>query len=339
MSVYDEEEMMMKDSTYILVVDDEQGVLDSFSEIFVQEGYQVTKAKNWFEAEQHIKAQQYNIVIADVRLPDIGYSEMIETIKEENKYAYIITSADFADIDAAIESLQHGAHDYMSKPFDPSDIVTTMRKIVEKQRLQADNLQLFDTIKVLALALDARDHYTHGHSQQVTEYAVDIAREMGLSFKEIDIIRDAGVLHDIGKIGIPDAILLKPGRLTEEEYAEIKKHPVIGKKILEPVNCLADKIPLIYHHHERIDGKGYPEGLEGDNIPLGARILAVADAYQAMTSDRPYRKALPSLIAIEELKRYKGRQFDPDIVDAFLRVLKRMGKDKSADNSADAQAA
>lgn len=333
------EEIRMKDSTYILVVDDEQGVLDSFSEVFSNEGYQVTKAKNWSEARRHIKTQQYNIIIADVKLPDVGCQEMIDDIKEENKYAYIITSAGFTDIDTAMKSLQHGAHDYMSKPFDPSDIVTTMRKIVDKQRLQADNLQLFDTIKVLALALDARDHYTHGHSRQVTEYAVDIAREMGLSFKEIDIIRDASILHDIGKIGITDAILLKPGRLTEEEYAEIKKHPVIGKKILEPVNCLADKIPLIYHHHERIDGQGYPEGLKGDDIPLGARILSVADAYQAMTSDRPYRKALPALIAIEELKRFKGRQFDPNIVDAFLRVLKRMGMDKTADNSSESPAA
>ncbi|MFH1094477.1 MAG: HD domain-containing phosphohydrolase [Candidatus Omnitrophota bacterium] len=323
----------MRESTCILVVDDEQSVLDSFSDTLTQEGYQITKAKNWFEASQHLKIQEYNIIIADVRLPDVGCQEMIENIKEDNKYAYIITSAGFADIDSAIKSLQHGAHNYLSKPFDPADIVNTMRRIVDKQRLQADNLQLFDTIKVLALALDARDHYTHGHSQQVTEYAVDIAREIGLSFKEIDIIRDAGILHDIGKIGIPDSILLKPGRLTQEEYTQIKKHPVIGKKILEPVNCLADKIPLIYHHHERIDGQGYPDGLVGDNIPLGARILAVADAYQAMTSDRPYRKALPTLIAIEELKRFKGRQFDPHIVEAFLRVLRRMGMDKTTNNN------
>ncbi len=318
----------MSESTYILVVDDEPAILDSFSNTFAQEGYQVFKANNWGEAAVLIKKQQFNIIIADVRLPDIELQRMIEEIKIENKYAYIITSAGFADIDAAMKSLQHGAHDYMSKPFDPSDIVTTMRRIVDKQRLQADNLQLFDTIKVLALALDARDHYTHGHSQEVTEYAVEIAREIGLSFKEIDIIRDAGILHDIGKIGIADAVLLKPGKLTDEEYAEIKKHPVIGKKILEPVKCLADKIPLIYHHHERFDGTGYPDGLAGDNIPLGARILAVADSYQAMTSTRPYRKALPTLVAIAELIRFKARQFDPIIVDAFLRVLRRIGRDK-----------
>ncbi|MDD5746826.1 MAG: HD-GYP domain-containing protein, partial [Candidatus Omnitrophica bacterium] len=235
-----------------------------------------------------------------------------------------------SDIELAMESIRNGAHDYMTKPFDPADVTVLLRKIVEKQRLQSDNIQLFDTIKVLALALDARDHYTHGHSQQVTDYSVAIAREMGLSAEDIDRIRDAGILHDIGKIGIPDAILLKPGRLTAEEYACIKKHPEIGKTILEPVACLADKIPLIYHHHERVDGKGYPVGLEGDAIPLGARILAVADAYQAMTSDRPYRLALPIQTAMAELEINKGKQFDEKIVDVFIRVLKRMGMDHNA---------
>jgi len=322
----------MKD-TYVLVIDSDTAVLDSFSEVFAREGYQVTKAKNWFETCQHLKMQQFNIIIADVKLPDISPQEMLDKIKQENKYAYIITSAGFADIQTAVDSLQQGAHDYMSKPFDPSDVVSTMRKIVDKQRLQEDNIQLFDTIKVLATALDARDHYTHGHSQQVTEYAVEIAQEIGLSAKEIDVIRDAGLLHDIGKIGIPDAILLKPGRLTEEEYAIIKKHPEIGKKILQPVNCLADKIPLIYHHHERVDGQGYPEGLAGDNIPLGARILAVADAYQAMTSDRPYRSAMPMQVAISELEKFKGKQFDPMIVEAFLRILRRLGMEKKTSSS------
>lgn len=319
----------MKD-TYVLVVDTDLSVLDSFSEIFAREGFQVTKAKNWFEAGQHLKMQQFNVIICDVRLPDIACQDMLDKIKQENKYAYIITSAGFADIQIAMDSLQQGAHDYMGKPFDPTDLVSTMRKIVDKQRLQEDNIQLFDTIKVLALALDARDSYTHGHSQEVTQYAVEIAQEIGLSAKEIDIIRDAGLLHDIGKIGIPDAILLKPGRLTEEEYAIIKKHPEIGKKILQPVNCLADKIPLIYHHHERIDGQGYPEGLSGDNIPLGARILAIADAYQAMTSDRPYRNAMSIQVAISELEKFKGRQFDSTLVDAFLRVLKRLGMEKKS---------
>jgi len=318
----------MKTSTYILVIDDEPAVLDSFSTILTAEGYQTTKASSWFEASEHLKIRTYNIIISDVHLPDIGYKQMIETIKQANQYSFIITTAGFSDIDLAMESIQQGANDYMTKPFDPVDIVASIRKLVEKQRLQSDNQQLFDTIKVLALALDARDHYTHGHSQEVTEYSVVIAQEMNLSKEEITIIRDAGLLHDIGKIGIPDAVLLKPGRLTEEEYAHIKKHPEIGRKILSQVSSLAEIIPLIYHHHERYDGSGYPEGLSGEMIPLGARILAVSDAYQAMTSDRPYRKALPMQVAIDELERFKGKQFDPTIVETFLRILKRLGMEK-----------
>ncbi|MBU4304274.1 MAG: response regulator [Candidatus Omnitrophica bacterium] len=317
----------MNADVYILIIDGEAAVLNSFADVFSKEGYQVLKAGSWQEALPQIKAQKFNVVIADVCLPDISCREMAETIREENRYAFVITTAGFSDIELARESIQYGAHDYLSKPFDPVDIVVSMRKIVEKQRLQSDSKQLFDTIKVLALALDARDHYTHGHSEQVTEYALMIAGEMMLAKEELDKIRDAGILHDIGKIGIPDAILLKPGRLTEEEYNEIKKHPEIGKKILEPVDCLADKIPLIYHHHERFDGKGYPCGLRGEEIPLGARILTVADAYQAMTSDRPYRKALPVYIAVEELIIGKDKQFDARIVDVFLRVLKRKGVD------------
>ena len=315
----------MKDNVLIMVIDQDSEVLDLLAKLFIDQGYQVIKAMSWFEAKSHIKTKQFNIIIADVKLSDISYQEMIEKIREENKYAFIITTAGFSDIELAIESIQLGAHDYMSKPFDPADTIVLVRKLIEKQKLQSDNIQLFDTIKVLALALDARDHYTHGHSREVTEYAVAIAQEMGLSVKEIEIIRDAGILHDIGKIGIADALLLKPGRLTDEEYEQIKKHPEIGKSILEPVQCLADKIPLIYHHHERIDGTGYPQGLSGDDIPLGARILAIADSYQAMTSDRPYRKALSMQVAISELEKFRGRQFDSKIVDVFLRILKRMG--------------
>jgi HD-GYP domain-containing protein (c-di-GMP phosphodiesterase class II) len=146
---------------------------------------------------------------------------------------------------------------------------------------------------------------------------------MGLSFKEVDDLRDAGLLHDIGKIGIPDAILLKPGRLTEAEFLKIKEHPAIGKKILEPVVSLADKVPLIFHHHERFDGKGYPTGLAGENIPLRARIIAVADAFDAMTSDRPYRTAMAFPEGLAELQRNKNTQFDARVVDAFVSAHKK----------------
>ncbi|MFH2137011.1 MAG: HD domain-containing phosphohydrolase [Candidatus Omnitrophota bacterium] len=313
----------MKEDTFILVIDDEQSVLESFAEVFEKEGYQVTLSETWAQAYEELKRRKFNLVITDVNMPDVGYEQVIKDVKHSNKSTYVLTTAGYSDIDKAMDSLHHGAQDYISKPFDPIDIINSMRRIVEKQKLQSDNIQLFETIKALAMALDARDHYTHGHSQQVTDYSVAIATEMDLSLEDIERIRDAGLLHDIGKIGIADAVLLKPGRLTDEEYAQIRKHPEIGKKILSPVRSLTDKIPLIYHHHERYDGGGYPDGLKGENIPLGARILAVADSYQAMTSDRPYRKALPMEVAISELNKGRDKQFDTKIVDIFIEVLKK----------------
>lgn len=176
------------------------------------------------------------------------------------------------------------------------------------------------TIQVLANAMDSKDPYTHGHSRRVARYSVMIAREMGLPDNEQEDIYFAALLHDIGKIGIRDNILCKPGKLTDEEYRIIKEHPVISAQILEPVEFLKDKIPMVKHHHERYDGRGYPDGLKGENIPLGARIITVADSFDAMTSDRSYRRRMDFNRAIEELKNCSGAQFDPEIVDLFVKV-------------------
>jgi putative nucleotidyltransferase with HDIG domain len=176
------------------------------------------------------------------------------------------------------------------------------------------------TIQGLALALDTKDSYTHGHSENVTRLCEATARVMGLDEASCALIRQAGILHDIGKIGISSSILNKPGRLTNEEYEIIKDHPRMGRRILEPISFLSDVVPVVYHHHERWDGKGYPEGLGGEEIPLAARIMQVADTYDAMTSDRAYRTGLSHQTAIDELIRCSGGQFDPRCVEAFLQI-------------------
>ncbi len=181
----------------------------------------------------------------------------------------------------------------------------------------------FDTIRALAMAIEARDAYTRGHSERITHYALDIAQEMGLSSEETRIIQYGGRLHDIGKIGIPDAILGKPARLTVAEMAEIKLHPGKGADMLEPIDFLKEAVPSVRHHHERFDGRGYPHSLAEDKIPLLARILAIADAFDAMTSKRPYREALSPEEAMEELKSNMGKQFDPEVTRVFLRVLEK----------------
>ena len=191
------------------------------------------------------------------------------------------------------------------------------------------NAQLFEeirqmflsTIQALADAVDAKDPYTHGHTRRVSMYAVAIGRRLRLSARELEDLRMAAILHDVGKIGVPEAILNKPGRLTKEEFDQMKQHPVRGYQIVARIPAMARLTPAILYHHERYDGKGYPEGLAGEEIPLAARILAVADAFDAMTSDRPYRPGMPLDQAVEELKRNRGTQFDPQVVDAMLEYI------------------
>ncbi len=193
---------------------------------------------------------------------------------------------------------------------------------IENSRLHAELQELFiSSIKALANAIDARDPYTRGHSERVTEYAVAMAEEMKLDREEIDRIRYAALLHDIGKINIPDHILNKPGKLTDEEFGLMKKHPVFGAQIMGPVKAFQKILPYMFHHHEKFSAKGYPYGIKGEEIPLPARIIAVADSFDAMTSDRPYRKALSLEAAIKELKDNSGSQFDPDVVKAFIKLI------------------
>ncbi len=197
---------------------------------------------------------------------------------------------------------------------------------VENALLYADLESSFrETIQGLAMAVEAKDVYTHGHSEAVTNLCVAVATEMNCSSVFIDTLRQAGLLHDIGKIGISSNILNKAGKLSPEEYEIIKNHSQMGRRILEKISFLKDVVPIVYHHHERYDGKGYPDGLSGEDIPLGARVIQVADTYDAMNSDRPYRKGLGHEMAVMELKRCSGTQFDPQCVDAFLRMVERNG--------------
>jgi putative nucleotidyltransferase with HDIG domain len=181
------------------------------------------------------------------------------------------------------------------------------------------------TIRAFALAVEAKDEYTHGHSENVMKYTVVLARHLGLPDSEIELVKYAGLLHDIGKIGISEAILNKAAKLTPEEFDQIKKHPELGARIIADVPSLKALVPMVLHHHEFYNGGGYPMGIKENEIPFGARILSVSDAYEAMTSDRPYRKSLPQDTAFDILLKERGRQFDPQIVDAFLDIMRSKG--------------
>jgi len=211
-----------------------------------------------------------------------------------------------------------------------TDIINLLMSFSEQVAVAINNARLyqkiqdsyFEIVKALAQAIEAKDPYTHGHSEGVMKYAVLIAQKLGLQEREKESLRYAAILHDIGKIGVRGIVLNNPNGLTNDEYNEVKKHPLIGEGIIKPIELLQPIRPLMRHHHEWYNGKGYPDGLSGENIPLGARILAVADAYDAMKSDRPYRKALTEETAIQELKRGSGNQFEPKIVEIFLKILK-----------------
>ena len=205
--------------------------------------------------------------------------------------------------------------------------VSQMRIIQDiNDKLESANEQLkeayYGTIESLRLAVDAKDSYTRNHSDRVSYYSVMIGKQLGLTDADLEVLKQGALFHDVGKIGIPDAILQKPGKLTDEEYDDIKNHPSIGAKILAPAKIFADLIPMVLNHHERYDGKGYPVGLAGEDIPLMARIVCVADSFDAMTSDRSYRPRFTVIAALEEIERCKGAQFDPLVVDAFMIALR-----------------
>jgi putative nucleotidyltransferase with HDIG domain len=282
-----------------------------------------------------------------VRMMLTGYTDMTIAVEAINKgeiyrlitkpwndeelKATLRQAFDHYDLKAEIKRLNSVTRE---QNFKLQDMNKNLEEKVRERTKQLDgkNTELrtayIQTIRALAEAIDAKDAYTRGHSERVAVYASRIAREMNLRTELIERVYFAGLLHDVGKIGIPDAIITKPDRLNEEEYEEIKRHPEIGAKILEPVEFLSSVVPCVRHHHEWYDGcqSGYPDRLAGDQIPLPSRVIVVADTVEAMTSDRPYRKALPVEAVVKELHKYSGTQFDPVVVDAFLKLLEAEGE-------------
>jgi len=328
----------------ILVVDDENVVRKLLCQRLSNEGYQCLEADSGDQALEILKGDQIGLVLLDIKMPGKSGTELLPEIKERYSDTAVIMITAIVDTNIAVQCMKQRAYDYIIKPFNLEEVILSVERALERRRLEIENrgyrLHLeqkveeqarkirdayVNSITALAYALDAKDHYTSGHSQRVTEIAVAIARELGLPPHEIDKIRLAGLLHALGKIGVREDVLLKPGKLTAEEYQHVKSHPESAEHISRPVVEDDEVLAMIRHHHEHYDGSGYPDGHKGEQIPLGARILAVADAYNAMTSERPYRKAMSPEKALAELERNKGSQFCPKVVDAFLKVGKSLG--------------
>ncbi len=479
-------EIVMRNGN-VLLVDDEKSICDILAMFLGKRGFTVYQAQSGPAAIEIISSTPIDLVLSDIKMPEMSGVELLKWIKGYNQFLPVIMTTGFPTLDSAIEALKLGAFDYLTKPFHLEEIGEKVRRALLNRQLEEENLlfsklvslhevtkvlssthkvddlnvrfldyslriaradfgalMLYDAEKVLsvaastpppdglmswdealfaaagewsigseealalkqgdkppkgsdfpvlpdavgayicfplkapkrtlgvlnlvrknaaqpfsnvdleiinvlssqasisienarlyhnirnnylktvrgfALAVEAKDQYTHGHSENVMKFTVVLARKIGLSPQDVEQIKYAGLLHDIGKIGVSEAILNKPGRLSDEEFEEIRKHPELGARIISDVPFLKSLVPLVRHHHEFYNGAGYPDGIAGENIPFGARVLSVADAFEAMTSDRPYRKSLPRTVATDILRKESGTQFDPSIVDAFLAML------------------
>jgi putative two-component system response regulator len=330
---------------WILIADDEKMICTVLSQRLTREGYLCVTAHNGKDALNHFYKGKFSLIISDIRMPGMDGLELLQNVKAVRPTMMFIIMTAYPEIEVAVEAIHLGANDFLIKPFDMELAVFSVKKALEQKKMEEElesyhkNLKklveertvklqqayrtlkkaYFDSVKVLAEAIDAKDTYTRGHSDRVRRMSLQIAISLGFTEERMEVLEYGALLHDIGKIGIKDEILSKPGPLSPEEYQTIQQHPLIGVKIVEGIEFFKDKIPMIRSHHEHFDGRGYPDGLAREAIPLEARIIAVPDAFDAMVSLRPHRTAMSLEDILLEMEKYKGKQFDPNILEIFLQ--------------------
>ncbi len=330
----------------VLIVDDEAGIARLLHDWLAHAGFECRACTQAGEALGLLEQEAFDAVISDLRMPGMTGLELLQRVRPTRPLLAFLMATAVDDVRVGIQAMKEGADDYLVKPFHLENVLASVNRALEKKGLEREvanyrqrleemvdqrtrQLQAAmkrieqtydDTLEALAAALDLRDNETAGHSRRVTSYCMEMAGLLNCSDAELRVIQRGAYLHDIGKIGIPDSILLKPGKLTETERAVMETHVRIGYELVCRITFLAPAAEIILTHQERFDGTGYPQGLVGEEIPLGARIFSVADTFDAMTSDRPYRRALSYATARAEIIRESGRQFDPRVVQAFLSI-------------------
>ena len=330
---------------HILIVDDEPEITAILSDLFYGK-YDCTTAGSAEEALGRLAVTDYELVVSDITMPGMSGLDMIPHVKSNSPNTVVVMISGMQTVESAIEALRLGAFDYVMKPFDLRQVEAVVTRalehqdlIVAKQRYEDHLEELVEqrtaeldqalnsledayrsTLKALTAALETRDLETHGHSERVVSYSMRLGREYGLDGERLKALEFGSLLHDIGKIGVPDLILRKPAKLTSEEWVLMREHPVHGQQILRGIKFLEGAARVVAQHHEKWDGSGYPLGLSADDIDICARIFSVADAFDAITSDRVYRKGKPYQAAAQELDEWAGKQFDPKVVEAFHRV-------------------
>jgi putative nucleotidyltransferase with HDIG domain len=338
----------------ILVVDDEQTTRDVVSSILADAGFACRAVASGSEAVSVLRADGgYALVLSDLVMEKMGGLQLLERIHRDHPMIPVIMVTAVHDVSVAMAAIRNGAYDYLLKPFEREQLLAAVRRALENRRLKAENLayqtkleaqvsertamlgrayaeleRSYDiTLEALGNALDLKDAETEGHSKRVTAFTIAIARAMELPQDRIRVIARGAFLHDVGKMAIPDAILRKPGRLTPDEQALMREHARLGYQMLRRIPYLQEAANIVYSHQERYDGTGYPRRLKGDQIPLGARIFAVADTFDAITSDRPYRAAQSISSARREIQKHSGQQFDPEVVTVFMSVTEQFWQD------------
>lgn len=329
----------------ILLVDDDALSRSILGDILGECNYQVAHAESGRAALDIIKRRKFDLILSDIVMPDMDGLELLRKVRLEDPNQPVIMITAYAELSTAIEAVRLGASDYINKPIDQTEMLWRIGKVLEQARLvqleinYKKNLErnlteqgernrrlFFEAVQTLVNAIEARDFYTKGHSVRVTLYSVGFVKHLGLPFEEASGIQLAAKLHDIGKLGIADEILNKPAKLDETEFEIIRNHPTMGFEILKPI--MDDKVlEIILHHHERWNGRGYPGGLKEEQIPYGARILCLADAFDAITSLRAYKHAMSFDEAYEEIRKGAGSQFDPDLVPEFIDMMIEMFPD------------
>ena len=321
----------------ILTLDDDPIITDTIQAYFRRSGYHVEIENDPYKAIERVRAGKYDILLLDFLMTPVCGDQVVEEIRKFNHDIYIILLTGHKSMAPPVKTIrQLDIQGYYEKDdrFDQLELlvescVKSIRQMRTIREYQTELVEAYmQTIETLRYVVETRDKETRGHSERVSSLGTALAEEMGMSASEVDLIRVAGLFHDIGKIGVPDAILLKNGSLTEEEFQEIKKHPAEGEKILDPYIPFKKILSIVRGHHERYDGKGYPDRLCGEEICLGARIIAVADSFDAMISNRTYRRGLGFDRTIEELNKGKNTQFDGQIVEALMRLIEKKGREK-----------
>jgi putative nucleotidyltransferase with HDIG domain len=338
---------------HILIVDDEEMVRDLLSSALQQENYVCHLAANVDQAFEVLGVHRIDLVISDIMMPGRSGVDLLRDLKKVDPEIAVLMITGLSDMNTAMECIHLGAADYITKPFGVTRIILTVRNLIEKRCLEIEkkNYQVslefkvmeqteqlrrtmgelresyHSTLTALVKALDAREKEVGSHSERVMNYAILMAEKVGITGNELEQLAKGALLHDIGKIGITDNILLKPGPLNDNEWLEMRRHPQVGFAILSGIDFLSSPAEIILSHHERFDGTGYPKQLKGEQIPIGSRIFALVDTLDAMTSDRPYRRALTFDAVSSEVRKFSGRQFDPALADLFLSISRKQWED------------